>query len=138
MVARQGTGTTGRRRAVGFHTRFPQAAAQRYRLELFHVEQAASPASGEVDGCGSSNSIWLPHRWQATELFQVIAQPGPRAVSGSSIGIGRALQGLSRRVPAGAALQDAEQVLQRHYAEYRKEGLLFLRELEQHLRSAEA
>jgi len=51
-------------------------------------------------------------------------------------GIGRALHGLSRRVPAGAALQDAEQVLQRYYTEYRTEGLAFLREMERHLLNA--
>jgi hypothetical protein len=39
-------------------------------------------------------------------------------------------------VPAGAALQDAEQVLQRYYTEYRTEGLAFLREMERHLLNA--
>ncbi len=48
-------------------------------------------------------------------------------------GIGRALAGLSRRVPAGAALFGAEKVLERHLEAYRSEGLAFLRDMERHL-----
>jgi len=49
-------------------------------------------------------------------------------------GIGRALEGLSRRAPAGDALRGSEQVLAQHYDAYRDEGLSFLRELERHVR----
>jgi acyl carrier protein phosphodiesterase len=53
-------------------------------------------------------------------------------------GIGRALEGLSRRVPAGAALSGAERVLEAHYADYRAEGLAFVAELERQLRTQAA
>lgn len=48
-------------------------------------------------------------------------------------GIGRALEGLSVRVPAGAPLRGAERVLDAHYADYRTEGLAFVREIREHL-----
>ncbi|MCB0758065.1 MAG: DUF479 domain-containing protein [Flavobacteriales bacterium] len=48
-------------------------------------------------------------------------------------GIARALRGLASRVPAGGSLIGAEEVLQAHYAEFQKECLLFLPELEDHL-----
>jgi acyl carrier protein phosphodiesterase len=49
-------------------------------------------------------------------------------------GIGRALHGLSHRVPGGEGLRGAERVLEQYYADYRIEALAFLREMERHLR----
>ena len=48
-------------------------------------------------------------------------------------GTGRALAGLSRRVPAGGSLAGSEVVLAAHIDGYRSECLLFLRELNEHL-----
>lgn len=48
-------------------------------------------------------------------------------------GVGRALDGMSRRVPAGVRLRGAEQVLRRHYEEYVAECSSFLRDLRIHL-----
>ncbi len=53
-------------------------------------------------------------------------------------GIGRALEGLSRRAPAGEALAGAEKVLARYYTDYQQEGLAFLRQMEQHVRGLRA
>ena len=52
-------------------------------------------------------------------------------------GVGRALDGLSRRVPAGIRLRGAEQVLLGHYADYLAECSSFLRDLRIHLQREE-
>lgn len=48
-------------------------------------------------------------------------------------GIKRALKGLSARVPAGEALLGAERVLVEHHADFERECMLFLPQLQQHL-----
>lgn len=50
-------------------------------------------------------------------------------------GLGRALEGLSRRAPRGAAMQGAEQVLVEHFERYRTEFEEFLPEIQQKLQN---
>ncbi len=52
-------------------------------------------------------------------------------------GVGRALDGMSRRVPAGIRLRGAEQVLLQHYEAYIAECSSFLRDLRIHLQREE-
>ena len=54
---------------------------------------------------------------------------------GSLVGLGRALSGLSRRVPGGAVMEGAERVLQEHRTTYRTEFDRFLPELRDALRA---
>ena len=50
-------------------------------------------------------------------------------------GIGRALDGLSRRVTAGAPMRGAERVVERHYEAYKSEFLEFLPDLQEALKA---
>ncbi len=52
-------------------------------------------------------------------------------------GVGRALDGMSRRVPAGLRLRGAETVLLQHYEDYIAECSSFLRDLRIHLEREE-
>ncbi len=52
-------------------------------------------------------------------------------------GVGRVLDGMSRRVPAGIRLRGAEHVLLQHYEEYIAECSSFLRDLRIHLQREE-
>jgi acyl carrier protein phosphodiesterase len=77
------------------------------------------------------HAAWMPERTRGMLPYMV---QGDWLGSYARVeGIGRALAGLSRRVPAGSALFGAEAVLERHLDAYRAEGLAFLREVEQHV-----